>query len=80
MPNNELKTFVKIMTNILYQQKYVTFSESKCCQNHGQGQGSEKGWRGPKWKLNFGMVKLDLTIVHCLAEVHFQILIFDETT
>ena len=36
--------FVKIMTQILYQKKFITFSESKYGQNHGQC--SEKNERG----------------------------------
>ena len=36
--------FVKIMTQILYQKNFITFSESKYGQNHGQC--SEKVERG----------------------------------
>ena len=36
--------FVKIMTQILYQQNFITFSESKYSQNHVQC--SEKVERG----------------------------------
>ena len=41
--------FVKIMTQILYQKNFITFSESKYCQNHGQcsekvERGLSKGW------------------------------------
>ena len=35
-PNNDIEIFVKKITEILYQTKFVTLSESKCCQNYGQ--------------------------------------------
>ena len=35
--------FVKIMTQILYQKNFITFSESKYGQNHGQCHKRSKG-------------------------------------